>query len=201
MPSSRLIRCRSRITTWLVGGSSEATGSSARMTRGCWASALAMPTRWRWPPERFDAAYVGLLDDLDAFQRLHGDLDVGFGIEAEQGAPRRHSVQPAHQHVVQHCRAIDEVEGLEDHPDVGAQVAHLASRQTCDVHPVDLQVPRCQRNETVDRTDQRRLARSGQPDDNHELAVADLQVDVSQGVDATAVRHTRLLEPDHAVYP
>ena len=152
------------------------------------ADALALPTREVGRPN------VGLLDDLDALQRLHGDLDVVGGIQAEQRAPRRDPVQPAHQHVVQHRRAVDEVERLEDHPDVGTQVAHLTSGQPGDVDAVDLEVPRRQRHEAVDRPHERRLARSGEPDDDDELAVGDLQVDVLQGVHPAAVGDAALLE-------
>jgi len=51
MASSLQIRCSSRFRRRLVTASTDPNGSSSRRTSGPSASALAMATRWRIPPE------------------------------------------------------------------------------------------------------------------------------------------------------
>ena len=49
---SRRRRSLIRFRTWAwIDTSSAETGSSATTRLGCSASAAAIPTRWRWPPE------------------------------------------------------------------------------------------------------------------------------------------------------
>ena len=51
MPSSLAMPTSRSMTFWPVTESSEPVGSSAKTTCGCATSALAMATRWAWPPD------------------------------------------------------------------------------------------------------------------------------------------------------
>src|SRR4030067_510861 len=85
MRRSRLMRCRSRITTWLVGGSRLATGSSASRMEGCWASAPPMPPRCCWPPERLAARTELCGGPLAHADTIDDDVPRGQGHQAVDG--------------------------------------------------------------------------------------------------------------------
>src|SRR5690606_36072164 len=83
--------------------------------------------------------YVRLVEDLDPGERGGRGPDVRLGIATQERAPRGHLVQAAHQHVLQHGRAVDQVEPLEDHSDLGTQLTHSGPVEAAHVVPVDLE--------------------------------------------------------------
>ena len=96
-----------------------------------------------------------------------------------QRPPGRHLVESTHEDVLQHRRAVDQIEALEDHADIGAQLTHAGTargRGRCGRSRSSS--PRGERNETVDRTDQGGLAGPGEADDHDELAVIDFEIEV-----------------------
>ena len=75
----------------------------------------------------------------------------------------------------------EQVEGLEDHADVGAELGQglaLLGQGSA----VDLDGAGLEGLQPVDRAAQCRLARAGRPDHDDDLALADRQVDVLQDV-------------------
>ena len=102
-------------TSLIISGSSALVGSSKSMTFGSIASARAIATRCCWPPESCAGSFVAWLRDADAVEQRHRLL-VGVRL-----------LQPAHldraeRDVLEDRHVREEVEGLEDHADVGAQL-------------------------------------------------------------------------------
>ena len=80
---------------------------------------------------------------------------------------------------------------LEDHGQVavlGGQVVHG--------FPVDQEIPGCDVLQSDDHAQGRRLAAAGRADENHELAVSDVQVDVVDGLETVSVLLDEVLEGD-----
>ncbi|MPN20413.1 hypothetical protein SDC9_167792 [bioreactor metagenome] len=80
----------------------------------------------------------------------------------------------------------EQVERLEDHPDLGAQLGQLLALRR-EPASVDGDRARIDRLQPVDRPDQCRLARAGRAQDHHHLALRHRQVDVAQHVQVTEV--------------
>ena len=76
----------------------------------------------------------------------------------------------------------EQVERLKDHADVGPQPRQRATLLG-DRLPVEQDAAAVDRLEPVDGPAQRRLPGARRPDDDHDLAAVDGQVDVTQGVD------------------
>ncbi len=88
----------------------------------------------------------------------------------------------------------EEVEPLEDHADLGALAAHFAVAQLVDLVPmlavtdqfaVDVQLPGGDLLQMVDAAQERRLARAGGPNDAHDLARLDFEVDALEHLEVT----------------
>jgi hypothetical protein len=110
-------------------------------------------TRWRWPPESF----LHALRDLGAAEATH--------LQAE-----RHVVVDAHMRIE---RVV-----LKHHGDVA-----IHGRQMIDQSFADQDLAGSDGFESGDHPQRRRLAAPGRPYENHELAVADLEVHVLDRVD------------------
>ncbi|MNZ94428.1 hypothetical protein D3C78_1135340 [compost metagenome] len=92
-----------------------------------------------------------------------------------------------------------QVEVLEDHADPPAQGDQLVLVEDADVHTVDAHPAAARLLQTVEGTDQRRLAGAAASDDPEDLATADAQVDVVERVHhalAAAVGLTQPFETD-----
>src|SRR5690606_10970434 len=101
----------------------------------------------------------------------------------------------------------EEVEGLEDHPDVRSKLGQLLALLR-EGDPIDGDGAAPDGLESVDRPDQRRLTRSGRADHDHDLALVNRELDVLQGVQVTVVlvdvlhhdeRLTHRVEPSDCV--
>ena len=73
-----------------------------------------------------------------------------------------------------------QLEVLEDDPDLAAHPGHLAARQPGEVLPVEHDVAAGRDLVADEQLDQRRLAGARRPDEEHEVAFGDDQVDVAQ---------------------
>ena len=107
-------------------------------------------------------------DAEDVGRLLHALVDLGLLEFAHLQAER---------HVVVHAHVRVERVVLEHHGDVAVH-----RRQLVDDVVVDRDVAGADRLEPGDHPQRRRLAAAGRADEHHELLVADLQVDVFDGV-------------------
>jgi hypothetical protein len=73
----------------------------------------------------------------------------------------------------------EQVERLEDHSDVAAELVDVDMRV---VHPqaIDDELPAVDRLELVDRPDHRALAGAGRPDDHDDVALIHREVDAAE---------------------
>ena len=127
---------------------------------------------------QFVAAGICLVEDLDlveVFECLHL---LFLGIDAEEHLVPRHVRDIGSKNVVNDGGTGDQVERLEDHADVAAEAAQILPLEGHDVGPVNDQLAVRNINHTVDGTDQRRFAGTGEADDGNELALINLEVNV-----------------------
>ena len=107
-------------TSWMSSGSRADVGSSKSMTSGriakgaCDRDALLLTTR---EPNRM---LIGLVSQADIIEQLYGALADLARVLALDAQRRLHDV-------VQHRHLWEEVELLEDHATVGAQLADLSA--------------------------------------------------------------------------
>ena len=141
-------------------------GSSASTIAGRLASARAIATRWRWPPESW-------LGSASARRRQPHQIEQ-LRARARRSRPLSRLVH-RHLDVLARRERRDQVVGLEDEADRAAaeavQVAHLAQRRAADQH-----LARGWPVQRAEHVQQSRLARAGRSDDRDELAGAHRQV-------------------------
>src|SRR6478752_3859377 len=123
--------------------------------------------------------FGGLMPDADAFQQRHGVL-VGLALGDALDLDR------AKGDVFQDGLVGEEVEGLEYHADVGAQLGQFLALGG-QFLAIDLDVAVVDGFETVDGAAERGLAGTRRADDNNNLTLADVQVDVLQDVQLAVV--------------
>src|SRR5205823_5032250 len=92
-----------------------------------------------------------------------------------------------------------ELEVLEHGPDVPAKEGNLPRRELADVLAGDVDLTAGRLLLLQEQAQQRRLARTGRADHEHELALADLEVAVVEGDNRVLVRLRDLLGFDHGV--
>jgi hypothetical protein len=97
--------------------------------------------------------------------------------------------------VVEHGHVGEEVEGLEDHPGLPADLLDVLD-VVAELDPVDDDPSGVVLLQAVDASDQGRLARAGGADDDHHLLAAHPHVDVLEGLEVAEVL-VDALEPDH----
>ncbi len=90
--------------------SSAPVGSSASSSVGSLASARAIASRWRWPPDSAAGACFALSPMPSRSSRSRARVSAGRALAA--GDQRRHH------HVLEHGHALEQVEELEDDADV-----------------------------------------------------------------------------------
>src|SRR5262249_59788890 len=106
------------------------------------------------------------------------------------------------EHDVLECGHVrKEVEGLKDHPDLGAEPRQLDARSR-DGLTVDADLALLDRLEAVDAADERALARAPRPADHDDLAGLHPEVDVGEGLEmAEPLPHALPLDRPPAVHP
>ncbi len=166
-------------TSLIISGSRALVGSSKSMILGFIARARAMATRCCCPPESLAGIDVGLLGDADASELCHGD-PVGFFPAAAPHDPLGQA------DVLQSREVGEQVEELEDHPDLGADPVELLADPCARRSPSIQTSPLAGSLQVVDAAQQRGLAAAAGADDDHHLAAFDLQIDAVQGVHAAA---------------
>src|SRR3954453_7691646 len=122
---------------------------------------------------------VGLGLHPDTFQKVSG-LPVGLGLRLLA------DLDGSERHVLADRLVREEVERLEDHADVGAQLCQRLAFLGEGL-AVDRDRPGLDGLEAVDGTAQRRLAGAGGAEDDHDLALADREIDVAEHVQLAEV--------------
>ena len=162
-------------------------GSSASRIDGLFTSARAIATRWRCPPEssfgRCDARSVSSTLSSAALARSDPILRRHAGVDQRQ------------LDVVERGRARQQVEGLEDEPDLlvpdAGQVVVVHRRDFLAVEQV---AALRRRVEAADQVHQRGLARPRRPHDRDVLAPLDVDREAAQRVDLLVAHHVGLPE-------
>ena len=141
-------------------------GSSRRKATGLRTMARPMATRWRWPPESWPGRR-SRSGSISSMRAACGDAlgDLGAG---EAGVLEAEGEVLAHGHV-----RVEGV-GLEDHGEAAVGGAGLG-----DVAAVDGDAAGGGAVEAGDEAQQRGLAAAGGADEDHELAVRDVEGDVA----------------------
>jgi hypothetical protein len=129
-----------------------------------------------------------LLGDAHALQLSHRAL-FRLGLR-HAGHPHRSQRQ-----VLQHRQVRKEVELLEHHADLAADLLDRLD-VVGELDAVDLEHALLVLLEAVDAADQRRLAGARRPADDDALALPDMQVDVAQHVEVVPVPLVDLVEGD-----
>ena len=154
-----------------VIASSAPNGSSSSSTSGCGASARAMATRWRIPPESSLRAAGRRIAESSMMPSSSSTRARGV----RHGASRR--LEAEGDVVGDGLPRVQRV-GLEHHPPVGAGPDDRLA--------VDGDRPVGRPVEPADDVQQRRLAAARGADQTDELAVVDVEVDVVDGADGLA---------------
>lgn len=87
---------------------------------------------------------------------------------------------------------------LEDHADASAQRYQPVLVELTDVHMIDQHPASARLLQTIDGTDQRRLAGAAAADDAEHFAALDRQVDTVQGIDRSLLALVDLAQADKA---
>ena len=142
------------------------------------------------------AADVGLIQNTDLIQRGEGGELLLLVEQAEEHAEEAHIRHHGGQNVLERRRAGDEVEGLEDHADLAAELAQRLAGELGNVRVVHGQFALGDVDHAVDGADQRGFARAGEADDGDEFALLELEVDVLETLDAVGIRFGNVLKFD-----
>ena len=157
-------------TSLIISGSSAEVGSSKSITFGSIASARAMATRCCWPPESW-AGY------LSAWSAMPTRSSSSIARCSASCLPTAAHLDRAERDVLQDRLVGEEVEALEHHADLGAQLgerlALLGQRLA-----VERDRALVDGLEPVDGAAQGRLAGAGRADHDDDLAALDGEVDV-----------------------
>ncbi len=143
------------------------------ISRGSWTSARAIAVRCCSPPESWAGICVGLrrqTDEREDAVDRRPDL-----------APRRPGDIERERHVLPDRLVREELEVLEDDPDLASHLGDLAARQPGEV--LAIEDDRAAGRELVadEQLDERRLAGAGRPDEEDEVTLRDHEVDLAQG--------------------
>ena len=172
-------------TSLIISGSSALVGSSNSITLGSIASDRAIATRCCWPPESCAGYLSAWLAIPDPFQQGH-----------RLAARRLVLAHLAHLHrgqrdVLQDCLVREQVERLEHHAHIGAQLGELAALRGQRL-AVDADGAGVDGLQPVDGAAQRRFARTGRAQDHDHLTACDLEVDVLEHMQAAEMLVDRL---------
>ena len=172
--------CRSASTPSPARESRLPVGSSASTIVGRLATARAIATRWRSPPDSCRGLELEPVAEADAFERDPGGLPPL--------AQRHPGVKHAVGDVVDRGHRLLQVKCLEHEPDpVRAQPRKFAVAGFADVLPGDLHLTSGGTLERPQDAQHRRLARPRWSDDGDLVAVGNLHSDVPQSGHAARV--------------
>ena len=166
MPSRARSRMTSR-TSRIISGSSADVGSSNSMSFGSMASARAIATRCCWPPERSAGYLRRPSPGCRRARAARARARLGLGLRDVLDLDR------AQRDVLEHGHVREEVELLEDHPDLRAQALELLARRAATGAPSKRISPSSIALEAVDAAQHRRLARARRAGDDDRLAARD----------------------------
>src|SRR6187401_1805345 len=159
-------------------------GSSASRIDGVFTRARAMATRWRWPP---DSSFGLWLMRSPRSTLISASLARWMRVFESMPA------YISQLHVVQRGGPGEQVERLEDEPDLlVADAGELVVVHLAHLLVVQQVGALGRRVEAADQVHQRRLAGAGRTHDRDVLAAADLDVHAAQGVHFLFAHHVRL---------
>ena len=147
---------------------------------------------------QFVAAGICLVKDLDlveVFECLHL---LFLGIDAEEHLVPRHVRDIGSKNVVNDGGTGDQVERLEDHADVAAQILSLEGH---DVGAVNNELAVSDVDHAVDGADQRRFACTGEADDGDEFALIDLEVYMLEALGSVGICFGYVFKLNHVLSP
>jgi len=127
------------------------------------------------PAGELVGVFVGLIGDVDPLQEVHGGLDrllLGLFVDPDRGEGE----------VFQDRQVGEEVEVLEDHGDVGADLLEVLD-VAVDMDPFDVDAPLLVLLQAVDAADEGRLARTRGAGDDDDLPFFDLQIDLLEDME------------------
>src|SRR5690606_31882789 len=143
--------------------------------------------------------HIRLVDDFHPLQGLEGDLLVLLRPQAEHGASEADGGETTHEDVVDDGGPGHQVEGLIDHPHLGAQLPELFGRCATDLDAVHLHRPGGDGDEAVYGPQEGGLAGAGHADDDDELPIGDGDGDVFEGLEPVRIRDVDVGEFDHVL--
>ena len=158
-----------------------------------------MATRCCSPPESVSARRSANSDETDLGQALLREGPVRRREAPDEARPLRDVAEPARQHVVEHGGAADQVELLEDHADLTADLTEGVGLGAGDRLAGHAHRPGGRLDEAIDRAEEGRLARPAGPDDHDELAGLDDEVDPVEGDRVRGQHHPEPLDLDHGL--
>ena len=155
-----------------MSGSRLPVGSSAMIRRGSWTRARAIAVRCCSPPDSWFGVWLGLGREADQREDpVHRRLDP---------AARRAGHLQGERDVLPDRLRREELEVLEDDPDLATHLRDLAARQPGEVLAVEDDVAAGRDLVADEQLDERGLARAGRADEEHEIPFRDGQVHVAQ---------------------
>jgi hypothetical protein len=135
---------------------------------GLVARARAIPTRCFWPPDNCAGYFLAWSDEADPVQQLgHARINLAARQFARQGQWQRD--------VVGDGLGGQQVEVLEDHPDLLPETAQAVGIQGGDFFVIDLDLAARRLFQTIDQAQQGTFSRAGMADEAKHLAVLDAQ--------------------------
>ena len=170
-------------------GSRFADGSSSTSRRGRIASTVAIATRRRWPSESWCGAR-----SVTCSIRTAASAAATRSRTSSRGTPRLSGPKATSSRDGRHEELVVRV--LEDEPDRGAQLAHVALADA-DAGHLELALAGQQ---AVEVQHQRRLAGAVGPEHRDPLAVRDVQVDAVEPDDAVRVAEAQAAGVDGAAH-
>ena len=142
-------------TSLIISGSSAEVGSSKSITLGSIASARAIATRCCWPPESWAGYLSAWSADADPLEQLHGAL------RRPRPCSMLADLDRAEGDVLEDRLVREEVEALEDHADLGAQLRRAPCPPPAAAGRRGVMVPSSMVSSRLIVAAQRRLAGAG----------------------------------------
>ena len=158
-------RRNSSSTSWPPSESSAPVGSSASSNVGSLASARAIASRWRCPPDSTPGRVLRLVGEAEEVEQV--------ACTRLRALPRRARDHRGQRHVLEHAHAFEQVEELEDDADVAApQDRELVFALAHELLARERHLAVGRRVEPGDDVEQRRLPAARRPHHRDELAAA-----------------------------
>ena len=160
--------------------------------RGSWTSARAIAVRCCSPPDSWDGVCFACAVRPDEREHaIDGRPDLLAGRAGDLERER---------HVLVDRLGRQQLEVLEDDPDLAPHLGHLATPEPGDVLAVEDDLAAGRELVADEQLDERRLAGAGRADEEDEVALGDDQVDVAQGELAVRVRLRHVVEDEDGTF-